>query len=270
MNSQDPLRVLRELRKREMPTSEEVVRQTLERLGYPTGLGAAEARSNFNGILRQVFEHTLIVLEEHEKRVDADRLLPALVDMHEKAVRAERLRMRQEGDDAAAFREAVVRLLRGWHELLRGLFLSVSQSRKQRGGKDFEHQIRFLLQIARVPHEMQPRRERADFILPSSAMLYSERTIAVVLSVKRTLRERWQQVVRELQDMSCPNTFLATADDAIPEGKVRDIKNHNIYLVTWDEVKEAHYTSEPMVLGYSAFMSRLETRFLPLWQSAQT
>jgi hypothetical protein len=173
--------------------------------------------------------------------------------------------MRREGDDAAAFESAIVRLLKEWHETLRGLFLSISQSRKQRGGKDFEYQIQLLLELSQIPHEVQSRRERADFILPSAGLLRANRPRAVLLSAKRTLRERWQEVVDELQRVGCPNTYLATTDEAVTGNVVAEIHSRNIYLVVWDEVKASRFRGSNGVISYSAFVEDLTTHFLPRW-----
>jgi hypothetical protein len=180
-------------------------------------------------------------------------------------VERERVAMRREGDDAEALQAAVVRLLRSWHETLRGLFLSVSQSRKQRGGKDFEYQIQVLLELAQIPHEVQSRRERADFILPSAELLRRDRPKAVLLSAKRTLRERWQEVVDELQRVGCPNTYLATTDESLTSNVVAEIKQRNIYLVVWDHVSLDKFPQEPAVVGYSKFIADLTTHFFPQW-----
>ncbi|MFQ5874038.1 MAG: type II restriction endonuclease [Dehalococcoidia bacterium] len=250
-----------------MPTSREVVQEACTRLGYlPDKLPAERARRDFNALLRRLFEDTLTVLEEHERQVDAGQVLPELVRMQRSDIDQERDAMRSEGDDTDALHASVVRLLRKWHQVLRGLFLSVSQSRKQRGGKDFEYQIQTLLGLAQIPHEVQPKRERSDFIFPSTELLHKDRPKAVLLSAKRTLRERWQQVVNELQQVQCPNTYLATAEDRIAQNALNGIKARNIYLVVWDELKNESYAGEPLVVGYSQFIRDLTQHFLRQWQ----
>lgn len=262
----DILAILRKRRAELMPSSQDVVNETCRRLGYFAGsVKPDDVRHNFNNMLRQLFEHTLVVLEEHERDVDADQILPQFVEMRKDDIERERAAMRREGDDAGALQRTVGRLLKNWHEPLRGIFLSVSQSRKQRGGKDFEYQIQRLLQLAEIPHEVQTRRERADFILPSAEVLAENRPRAVLISAKRTLRERWQEVVDELQKISCPNTYLATADEGFSHGVVVEIKKRNIYLVTWDHIKNDKFPSEPTVVSYSQLINDLVTHFMPRW-----
>lgn len=249
-----------------MPSSLSVVQETCRRLGYlPGALDVNQVRTGFDGLLRKLFEETLVVLEECERQVDAGEILPEFVRLQQADIERERLNMRNEGDDTAAFQSAIVRLLQSWHRTLRGVFLSISQSRKQRGGKDFEYQIQVLLELALIPHEVQSRRERADFILPSAELLQRDRPKAVLLSAKRTLRERWQEVVDELQRVGCPNTYLATADDSFTKNVVAEIRQRNIYLVVWDEVANGKFADEHAVIGYSKFIRDLTDHFLPQW-----
>ena len=249
-----------------MPSSLAVVDETCRRLGYLPGSATAEdVRKGFNSMLRRLFDETLNVLEEHERRIDGGQILPEFVQLQRADIERERQEMRREGDDESALQAAVTRLLGNWRETLRGIFLSISQSRKQRGGKDFEYQIQRLLELAQIPHEVQPRRERADFILPSSDLLQRDRPKAVLLSAKRTLRERWQEVVDELQRVGCPNTYLATTDESFTQNVVGEIGKRNIYLVVWDEVKQRKFAGVAAVVGYSKFIADLTGHFLPQW-----
>jgi len=257
---------LRRLRAESMPSSAEVVREACARLGYSAAnVALDDARQSFDARLRKLFEETLVVLEDYEQKIDAGLILPELVSGHRPDIEAEYRQLQRADNGPDAFQEAVTRLLRGWHTILRGLFLSVSQSRKQRGGKDFEYQIRTLLELAGIPYEAQSRRERADFLLPSSAMLQTEHHKAVLLSVKRTLRERWQQIVRELQDINCPSTYLATAEDTVASSVVEAIAGRNIQVVVWEEVKRVQFPSTPMVVGYNQFIERVTGFFMPQW-----
>ena len=57
------------------------------------------------------------------------------------------------------FRAGVLHLMRSWYPHLRRCFLSISQSRKSRGGKDFELQIEGLLTLAGLPFDRQIRKD---------------------------------------------------------------------------------------------------------------
>ena len=249
-----------------MPKSLAVVQEACTRLGYTAGkVTPSEVRSNFNEYLRHLFVTTLVVLEEYEQAIDAEQVIPQVVQLLADDVQREREQMKREGDTTTAFQSAISRLLSGWHGLLRGLYLSIAQSRKQRGGKDFEYELQSLLTLGDIPFEVQSQKDRADFIFPSSDLLYKERPKAVLLTAKRTLRERWQEVVNELAAIQCPNTYLATAEEKIASNALSGIRARNIYVIVWDEVKSSRYQSEPFVVGYSKFLQDLTRHFLPQW-----
>lgn len=224
---------LRKLRRRRMPSSRQVVEETIRRLHFDR-TDPEFVRRHFNQLLREVFERTLDVLEEYEEQVDI-----------------------------AVLKQAGFKLTPQRYRLLREYFLSVSQSRKQRGGKDFELQVQALLERANIPFEAQPREERVDLILPNRQLWERDRARAVLLSLKRTLRERWRQVADELQMLRCPNTYLVTAEESLTESVVQEIFRRNIYIVVWNEVKESYGNHK--VFGFSDLMKRLSEIHLPQW-----
>lgn len=227
---------LRQLRRSKIPSSRQIVEETLNRLNYNLE-DPRFVRKHFNKLLREVFQRTLHVLEEYEEEVDREVLKRAGFQINSQQ-----------------------------YKLLREYFLSVSQSRKQRGGKDFELQFQTLLERAAIPFEAQPRKERVDLILPNHTLWGRDRARAVLLSLKRTLRERWRQVADELQTLRCPNTYLVTAEESLSENVVREIFQRNIYLVVWDKVKEDY--GNHRVFGFSELMKRLSQIHLPQWGQA--
>jgi hypothetical protein len=224
---------LRSKRRQRMPSSRDVVQETLDRL--QRDLSSPDyVRKNFNALLQQLFTDTLKVLEDYEQRVDIELL-----------------------------REAGFDLSPAKYRLLRDYFLSVSQSRKQRGGKDFELQVQKLLEKADIPFEAQTKKERVDLVLPSQDLWNTDRARAVLISLKRTLRERWRQVADELYSLRCPNTYLLTADSSLPKSTVQHIFTRNIYLVVWDSVKNDF--GNHRVLSISELMYRLCNLHMPNW-----
>lgn len=225
---------LRTRRRNLMPSSQEVIEETLKRLSHDLS-DQAFVRKHFNSLLHEMFEKTLDVLEECEEKVDVGVL-----------------------------KEAGFKLNKTQYRLLRDYFLSVSQSRKQRGGKDFELQVQALLEKAGIPFEAQPRKERVDLILPSRSLWERDRARVVLLSLKRTLRERWRQVVDELYNLRCPNTYILTAETSLPQNSVQEIFSRSIYLVVWDEVK--HEFGNHRIFSMTELMERLSRIHMPVWE----
>jgi hypothetical protein len=232
----------------QLPSSKEIIDETFEELGYvPDTISPDEVMANFNSILREAWEHALVVLERHEERVYATGITRELSEEYPDDIEEANRVAEDEG-----FLAGVTRLLESWYPMLRRAFLSVSQSRKQRGGKDFELQIEKLLDLAEVPYFKQEPRYRTDLILPDLETFERNKTIAVIVSVKRTLRERWAEVAEELFNLRSPNVFLFTADENVTGTHVERIcGQYNIHLVVWDHVKAERYPGEPLVLGYT-------------------
>lgn len=203
-------------------------------------------------MLRQLWEQTLRTLEKHEEQSYARGIPREFMQSYpEETDRAEQV-ARKEG-----FRAGVVYLFSTWYPRLRRAFLSVSQGRMARGGIDFELQIEALLTLAQVPFHKQEREEHTDLVLPDLQTHQRNRTVSVIISVKRTLRERWAEVAEELYSLRSPNVFSFTADEDITDEHIASIcRQHNIYLLVWDKLKAARYPDEALVLGYTQWATQ--------------
>lgn len=239
---------MRSIRKGRLPGSEAIVAESFTELGLIQGkVNPIEVQRNFNALFHRAWLKTLTVLERYEKNVYGENLAEELMK-----VRAADFDAAEKENAQYGFRTAVRQLFRSWYPYLVESFLSISQSRKQRGGKDFELQFAHLLTLMTLPYERIDRKYRVDFMIPSSAAFARNRTTAMIASAKRTLRERWREVVEELHNTRAPNVFLVTADSDISVGHIKEIcGKYNIHLVVWDEVKQSRFNEEPLVLSYS-------------------
>lgn len=254
-------RLVRHARSQHVPSPDEIVKEAFLEVGYgPGSLPPETVRSDFDRILGEVFSKTLEVLERYEEPAYAAQAIEDLMALRPEDVSEAASTARQAGF-AAAFRQ----LFRGWYPYLRVLFLSVSQSRKARGGRDFELQLRNLFDFMQVPYEKKKRTYRADFIMPSERAFKRDPNRCLIISAKRTLRERWQEVVDELYNLRAPNVYLVTADDQISADKVAEINRRNIYLVTWDDVKERFFRRRARVIGYTALANKVIAHFKQYW-----
>ena len=204
-----------------------------------------------------MFIETLPTLEGYEERTYAEGIPRALMwEYPEITSEAEDMAARQ------GFREGVAYMFQHMYPMLRRAFQSVDQSRKARGGKDFELQIEGLLSLAHIPFTRQDIRSRTDLILPSRKVFDMDRSVSMVVSVKRTFRERWREVVEELNNLQAPNVFLFTAEEKVSPSVVRRACGDlGIHIVVWDEVKENQFPNEPLVLGYTQWADE-RLRFL--------
>jgi hypothetical protein len=77
-------------------------------------------------------------------------------------------------------------------------FLGLTQGRRPRAGKAFEMLIRELFVRLEYPFSSQPIiNGQPDFILPSLEYFRKNPPGAIIFTIKRTLRERWRQIVTE-------------------------------------------------------------------------
>ena len=246
-----------------IPTSEEIVREAAGAMGIDT-LSQVEIRGSFNQLLSEIGDETLSIYERYEHDANARDLPRRVLGNNPRQVEEAEKVSKAEG-----FQPGVLYLLGSLYPELRRAFLSISQGRKSRGGKSFEDQFALLLTMSEFPYERQHRRYRTDFILPSNSAFDSNRTVCAVASLKRTLRERWQEVAGELTQLRAPNVFLVTADGKVTSGHVKGVCDDNLlHLVVWDSVKQ-QYADHPRVLGFTQFANQRLPQLQSQWESAK-
>ena len=246
----------------QMPSSATIVNETFQKLGYIEGSTQPDdVLTNFNTTLRRLWEETLHTLERYEEQVFAQGIPNEFIGVYPAEVTASEQVAQQQG-----FRAGVVHLFSSWYPRLRRAFLSVGQGRMARGGKDFELQIEGLLRLAHIPFDRQERKEHTDLVLPNLTPHQNNRNISAIISIKRTLRERWAEVAEELFNLRSPNVHLFTADEDITVEHVAKIcDQYNIYLIVWDDVKTRKFPQAPLVLGYTEWASQRLTILRQNW-----
>lgn len=133
-------------------------------------------------------------------------------------------------------------------------FLSLAQSRKSRAGKAFEVILKTLFKRLNYPFdEQQVINGKPDFLMPGRAHYDRNPMDCIIFTAKRTLRERWRQIVTE--GTRGLGFYLATIDDAITNIQLDEMKNHRIYLVVTEKMKSEipHYNKAVNVLTYEDF-----------------
>lgn len=172
---------------------------------------------NFERLIREVEATAFGIYREYEKRA-FEKLRDLWINQKRQWI-AEILHEKGE--------EGVKDILSDFIDDVRELEFRAGQMRKARGGKTFEHVIKNLLNLASVPCE-SPHKEtrnilkRIDLVSPDAETARSTPDKSIFIATKRTLRERWKQVVPE--HMKGARLYLVTIDDNITEGKAKEIK----------------------------------------------
>lgn len=235
----------RQLRMELMPSGDELARIAQER--FP--VKKTKVQTNFNLALKRLLELEFDIYKEYEKNCSTKII--------EKSINQKLLK------DTGSFTES----FKENYNALWEFFLSISQSRKTRAGGSFEKHVRYLFELLDYPFDPQTiLNGRVDYVIPSESAFRKNRTACVVISIKRTLRERWRQVVGELAATNAGRIYILTADDNISYPKVEEMKRHNVNLVIWDEYKEKKFQKYYNVIGFTQFVKVDLPSSKRLWQ----
>lgn len=179
------------------------------------------------------------------------------------------------GDDPKAFSlEKTLRSLVSEFGRIDALMMSAAQQRKSRAGYSFEHHIEAMMLDGGIPFEKQvvlKAKKRPDFILPTRSLYETVSRgfkDALVLSAKTTLRERWKQVGKEINNC---DLYLATVDENIARNAIEDMASQGIFLVVPEGLKKSKFTEyedQASVLTFSDFFSaELKKARWPIWSA---
>lgn len=146
---------------------------------------------------------------------------------------------------------------------------SLAQGRMGRAGGSAQIHLAYLLHQLGYTGEFETQQVlngKVDFLFPSKKAWDKDRQRCIIVSVKRSLRERYKQVFEELGMTGGLTVYLVITEpadearkDLTPE-KVANIKKQNVYLVVRDSVKQQQFSTEQRVLGFTQFI----TEELPL------
>jgi len=152
--------------------------------------------------------------------------------------------------DATA--EDFFRLIENNFFALDKFFLSLTQGRRPRAGNAFEYVIKVLFQELNYPYSAHPTiNGKPDFLLPHKKHFYDSAMDCIIFTVKRTLRERWRQIITE--GTRGHLFFLATIDDGLKQNDLDQMNENRIYLVVPDSVKNEHYSKQKNVISFESF-----------------
>jgi type II restriction enzyme len=118
-----------------------------------------------------------------------------------------------------------------------GVAKSVLARRKSRRGRSFELQMELIFREEEISFSSQARinRKQVDFVFPSSEGYQDEgypTSKLRMLSLKSTLRERWDGIVKEAPRI--PHKHLLTLQEGAPASTLETMKRANVSLVVPD------------------------------------
>lgn len=144
------------------------------------------------------------------------------------------------------------KVLGKYFKLFDKFYLSLAQSRKSRAGKGFEKIHNSLFKILNYPFDEQiVINGKPDFLMPSAKHYSKNPMDCIIFTAKRTLRERWRQIVTE--GTRGLGFYLATIDEDVSSQQLNEMLNHRIYLVCPESIKKRCYQDKINVLSFRQF-----------------
>jgi len=149
-------------------------------------------------------------------------------------------------------REDYVRILSSATQPLGRFYLGIIQGRKPRAGKAFEQSIYTLFNALEYPYTPQPIiNGQPDFLLPSVKHYRVNAMDCIIFTVKRTLRERWRQIISE--GTRGHMFFLATIDEDVAKRDLPEMLHNRIYLVMPEDLRASTYADQQNALSFEVF-----------------
>jgi hypothetical protein len=131
-------------------------------------------------------------------------------------------------------------------------YLSIAQSRKSRAGKGFEDIHNTLFSRLGYPFTAQAViNGKPDFIMPSVEYYKRNPMDSIIFTAKRTLRERWRQIVTE--GTRGLGFYLATIDPGVSSEQLGEMMSHRIYMVVPESLKTEKYNGRENVISFMEF-----------------
>ena len=163
----------------------------------------------------------------------------------------------------------VIRTLSEHFDEFDRFFLSLAQSRKARAGQAFQTIIKTLFRQLDYPFSEQPVIDgKPDFILPSEEHFRKNPVDCIIFTVKRTVRERWRQIVTE--GTRGLGFYLASIDRNVSVTSIEEMGRNRIFLVVPKKAKleVAHYLPSTSVIDFETFFSDYLDPAVNRWRKA--
>ncbi|TAK66794.1 MAG: hypothetical protein EPO24_01110, partial [Bacteroidetes bacterium] len=140
---------------------------------------------------------------------------------------------------------------------------SFSQGRMSRAGGSSQYHLKKLLELAGYKGEFQEQQilnGTVDFLFPSKEIWDKDKRKCVIVSMKRTLRERYKQIFEELKITGGITIYLLVTETIeeskrdITSQKVDKLNSQNVYLVVRDEIKTSRFPQKSNVISFTSFI----------------
>lgn len=145
-------------------------------------------------------------------------------------------------------------------------FLGLTQGRRPRAGNAFEYVIKVLFKTLGYPYTPQAIiNGQPDFLLPNIEHYKKNAMDCIIFTVKRTLRERWRQIISE--GTQGHQFFLATIDEKVAAKAFPLMLSSRIYLVVPEAIRLKCYPKIVNVLSFESFFLKHLDPAMARWRA---
>jgi hypothetical protein len=251
LTDEEVLQLLKKAFQKRIPTGREIAIKAVTAGLTDRGNNVEWIKANFSNLVESV------QINAYEEYLVAERLAgrEALEEVFLPLVPA----------DATA--DAAIKVVSGRFYPLDRFYLALTQGRRPRAGKAFEFVIREL--FTRLGYPFTPQaliNGQPDFVLPSIDHFNLNAPDCIIFTVKRTLRERWRQIVTE--GTRGLGFFLATIDEKVGTRDLGEMLNSRINLVVPDRIKQQCYGAVPNVISFEYFFRFHLDPAMQRWRAA--
>ena len=122
--------------------------------------------------------------------------------------------------------------------------------------------------VGKSTFEGQGLGKMVDSLLPSIECFKQRRDKVIIGTMKTTLRERWQEVIEEIQRTGLPSIHLLTMDDDISENKAIQMGKHNVIIVVPDYVKSTKQLIEKRnIVSFETYFLQEIPDMMKYWEA---
>jgi len=234
-----------EVAKNTIPSPMEILEEAIANLGIQD-MGIERILENFEALVSKIEETAFRIYSSYENKA-FNKLLSLWMEENKNTITG----ILESKERVESKREKLTNLLLELVPLIREMEFKAGQMRKSRGGAAFEEIIALLLKQVGIPVEKPSKKtkklmKRIDYVSPDAETAEKTPDKAIFLAMKRTLRERWKQVVPE--QMKGARLYLVTLDEKMSEEKANEIQETGMIVYVPSKVKELpHLKDKPWV-----------------------
>lgn len=165
--------------------------------------------------------------------------------------------------------DEIIGIVTSMFDEFNSFFLSLTQSRRPRAGTAFEIILKTLFKQLKYPFdEQQMINGIPDFLMPHRKHFDKNPIDCIIFTAKRTLRERWRQIVTE--GIRGLGFYLATIDETVSGPQLKEMMNNRIFLVVPERIKRdiAIYSGAPNVISFETFFTHYLDPAISRWKDA--